>query len=210
MVTPVQGPSQTPASVPPRADALADGNLAGNRRNGSVPVRLGLDLTQMALDLTGIVDPTPISDGGDAIISVGRSIGSAVSGNWSEAGGHLGNGGLSALGIIPVLGDLAKAGKIGKWAQTVADATSAIARNPALRATLEPTLRQINDLIGRIPAGVLDKLPASARESIERMKTQLDEFSGGPPAVRTMSATPPPCAAKLSCCGASMLSPSTM
>ena len=156
---------------------------------GTDPVRLGLDLTQMTLDLTGIVDPTPVSDGGNALISVGRSIGSAVSGEWSEAGGHLANGGLSAVGIIPVLGDLAKAGKIGKWAQTIADATGAIARNPALRGTLEPALRQVRDLVNRIPQGMLDKLPAGARESLGRMKTQLDEFFGAATATFTRQIT---------------------
>ncbi len=139
---------------------------------------LAADLTQMALDLTGIVDPTPISDGGNALISLGRAIGSAVSGEGGEALGHLGNGVLSAAGILPVLGDAAKLGKIGKWAQTVADATHAVTRNPALRGALEPALRRIHDAVNALPASALEKLPAGARESLERMKTQLDDFFG--------------------------------
>lgn len=136
------------------------------------------DLAQMTLDLTGIVEPTPVSDGANTLISLGRSIGSAVTGNWGDAGGHLGNGALSAVGIVPYLGDLAKAGKIGKWAQTVADAISAVAHNPALRQTFEPALRGVADAVNKIPSSVMDKLPASARESIEGMKSQLDEFFG--------------------------------
>lgn len=137
------------------------------------------DLTQMALDIVGIIEPTPFADGSNALISLGRSIGSAVSGNWSEAGGHLVNGGLSAVGIFPYLGDAAKVAKIGKWAQTVADAVSMVARNPATRAALEGPLREIRDLVARIPQGAIDALPAGARESLERMKTQLDEFFAG-------------------------------
>ena len=53
-------PSAAPASAP---------------STGPDPVQLGLDLGQMALDLTGIVDPSPISDGANAIVSLGRSIG---------------------------------------------------------------------------------------------------------------------------------------
>lgn len=142
------------------------------------PVQLGLDLTQMALDITGIVEPTPFSDGANTLISAGRSIGSLFSGNWGDAGGHALNGVLSGAGMLPYLGDAAKLGKIGKWAQTVADSVSAVAHNPALRGTLEPALRKVKDAVDAIPQGALDKLPASARESIERMKTQLDDFFG--------------------------------
>jgi hypothetical protein len=132
----------------------------------------------MALDLGGIVDPSGIADGTNAAISGGRMVGSLLDGNFSEAGGHLVNGGISLLGIAAGIGDLAKVGKIGKWAETVSDATRAVVDNPALRPTLEPALREIRDLVNRIPQGALDAMPASARESIESMKVQLDEFFG--------------------------------
>ncbi len=145
---------------------------------GPDPVTLAADLTQMTLDLAGIVDPFGVADGANAVISLGRGIGSAFNGEWSEAGGHLLNGAISVAGLLPALGDLAKAGKIGKWAQTVADAVTMMNRSPELARTLEPSLREIKDLVDRIPQGALDALPASARESIERMKTQLDEVFG--------------------------------
>lgn len=145
---------------------------------GPDQTQLTLDLVQMALDLTGIVDPSPVSDGSNAVISLGRSLSSLFSGEWSAAGGHFVNGAISAVGIIPGLGDLAKAGKIGKWAQTVADAVSAMGRNPALARTLEPALREIQGLVNRIPQSAIDALPAGARESLDRMKRQLDELFG--------------------------------
>lgn len=154
-----RGPAPAPASGPSTATLVAD-------------------LGQMALDLVGIIDPTGIADGSNAVISLGRAIGAAVSGEGGDALGHLGNGLLSAAGIIPLLGDAAKAGKIGKWAQTVADAVAAAAHNPAARAALEPALREIRDAVSRIPGGALDALPASARGSLERMRGQLDEFFG--------------------------------
>lgn len=172
MMTPVER-GQFAAALDGANDNPAPGQQAPD------PVQLGLDLAQMALDITGIVDPTPVSDGGNAIVSVGRALGSLFSGDWSDAGGHALNAGISAIGIVPALGDLAKAGKIGKWAQTVADSVSAVAHNPALRQTLEPGLRAISDAVGRIPQGALDALPSGARESIESMKSQLDEFFTG-------------------------------
>lgn len=177
MMTPVER-GQFAAAVDAANDnpAPAPASPEASAGSGPDPVQLGLDLGQMALDITGIVDPTPISDGSNAVISVGRSIGSLFSGDFGEAGGHLLNAGISAVAIVPALGDVAKAGKIGKWAQTVADSVSAVAHNPAARAALEPALRTIKDAIGKIPQSALDALPSGARESIEGMKRQLDEF----------------------------------
>ena len=145
---------------------------------GPDPVQLGLDLTQMGIDIVGIFEPTPFADATNTLISIGRGASSIANGNWGEAGEHGLNGLLSVVGIIPYLGDTAKLGKIAKWAQTVADAVSAVAHNPALRSALEPGLRAVKDAVDGIPQSALDKLPQSARESIEGMKRQLDEFFG--------------------------------
>ena len=161
-----------------------DGDTAGAtppaaaNDTGPNPVELGLDLTQLALDITGIIEPTPFSDGGNTVISAGRAIGSLFSGDFGAAGGHAVNGVLSAAGMLPYLGDAAKAGKVGKWAQTVSDAVSAVATNPALRGALEPALRQVKNAVDAIPQGAIDALPSSARDAIGRMKGQLDEFFG--------------------------------
>lgn len=159
----------------------------GAADEGPDPVQLGLDLTQMALDITGLVDPTPISDGSNAVISIGRSIGSLFSGDFKEAGGHLINGAISAVAIVPVLGDAAKLGKVGKWAQTVSDAMTAVARNPAARAVLEDGMKAIKAAVDKIPQSAIDKLPASAREAIEGMKKNLDDFFA--PATRVDNGT---------------------
>lgn len=184
MMTPVQRGELAAALDVAANDNGAHSASQGATSPGPDPVQLGLDLTQMGLDIVGIFEPTPFADGSNALISVGRSIGSAFSGEWGDAGGHLLNAGLSTAGILPGLGDLAKAGKIGKWAQTVADSVSAIAHNPALRETLEPGLRTIADAVDKIPQSALDALPADAKASLESMKRQLDEFfsPSAPPA----------------------------
>jgi RHS repeat-associated protein len=55
------------------------------------------DAVQNSLDATGIVDPTPVSDGANAVISV-------VRGNYADAGWSL-------VAVVPVIGDLGKGGK---------------------------------------------------------------------------------------------------
>ena len=65
----------------------------------------GDDILVAGLDIVGIVDPTPISDGLAASIE-------AKNGNWGSAF-------LSGLGVIPLVGDLGKVGKIGKHVKTI-------------------------------------------------------------------------------------------
>ena len=59
----------------------------------------GIDWAHAALDIIGTLDPTPAADGINAIIY-------AIEGNWNNAA-------ISAVAMIPYLGDAAKAGKYG-------------------------------------------------------------------------------------------------
>lgn len=123
---------------------------------------LALDLTQIGLDVAGLFDPTPISDGANALISIGR-------GDWLGAG-------LSAISMVPYIGDAAKLGKLGKYAQTVANAVEAAARNPALRESLEPGIRAIGSALDKVP---LDKLPDSLRQQLTTLKELTQSFGQG-------------------------------
>lgn len=136
------------------------------------------DLTQMALDLTGIVDPTPVSDGTNLVISLGRGAGELFSGNWSKAGDHGLNAVLSGVGIVPYVGDVAKLGKLGKWAETVTKAVDAAINNSAARQALEPALKKLHDAIGTIPEAVWKKMPDEVRSKLEGIKSKLDELFG--------------------------------
>lgn len=60
------------------------------------------------LDIVGIVDPSGIADGLNAGLQ-------ANSGDWLGAG-------ISALGIIPYVGDVAKVGKVGKDVKIISNA----------------------------------------------------------------------------------------
>ena len=121
---------------------------------------LALDLAQIGLDIAGIFDPTPISDGANTLISLGR-------GDWLGAG-------LSAISMSPYVGDAAKLGKLGKYAQTVAKAIDAARANPALRQALAPGIQAIGDAIAKLP---LDKLPESARKQLTTLKELTSIFA---------------------------------
>ena len=120
-----------------------------------------LDVTQMGLDIVGIFDPTPISDGVNTVISLGR-------GDWFGAI-------TSAVGIIPFIGDAAKLGKLGKWAKTVSEAVDLAAKNPAFRKAIEPTLRKISEAVGSVG---INRLPDSVRGPLSAMKTKIDNLLG--------------------------------
>lgn len=132
------------------------------RANAAADAELALDLTQIGLDIAGLFDPTPISDGANALISLGR-------GDWLGAG-------LSAISIIPYIGDAAKLGKLGKYAQTVANAVEAAARNPALRQSLEPGIRAIGEALEKVP---LDKLPDGLRQQLTTLRELTQSFGQG-------------------------------
>lgn len=148
----------------------------GQRANGAVPAgltdahrELALDLTQIGLDVVGLFDPTPISDGANGVISLLR-------GDWLGAG-------LSAVSMIPYIGDAAKLGKLGKWGETVMKAVELAKTDSAFAQAVGPALKKISDAIGAAPQAVLDALPQSARDTLTNMKRQIDELSA--PAARS-------------------------
>lgn len=134
--------------------------------NAAKRQELILDLGQMALDVVGLVDPTPISDGANGVISLFR-------------GDFLGAG-LSAVSMIPYVGDAAKLGKLGKWAETVSKAADLAKVDSAFAAAAKPALEKLKDAIDALP---LDKLPDSARETLQTAGRKLDEALAARPRV---------------------------
>jgi hypothetical protein len=131
---------------------------------------LMLDLGQIGLDIVGLVDPTPVSDGLNGIVSLFR-------------GDFLGAG-ISAVSMIPYIGDAAKLGKLGKWSKTI-DRAIDIARaapNSAMSKALRPAIDKIADGLNAIPNSVLNKLPASAKNQILEMRAKANAFLNGPTA----------------------------
>ena len=153
-------PTVTTTSSPSSTVAAREGVDTAAQRQADLQKReLMLDLAQMVLDVIGIVDPTPISDGANGITSLLR--------------GDLFGAGVSALGMIPYLGDLAKVGKLGKYVQTMGRIVD-IARTDARFAdAVRPMLSRLRGALDSMP---LDSLPDAARRPLQELKTKVDEF----------------------------------
>jgi hypothetical protein len=129
-----------------------------------------LDITQMSLDIVGIFDQTGVSDAANGVISLGR-------GDWTGAA-------LSGLALVPVIGALAVAGKLGRWGDTIVRVVNRAATDPAFRAAVEPALRRIQS--GLDMAGdQIAKLSDSAKATVATIRAKLDELLG--PGARAFS-----------------------
>ena len=148
-------PAGTPAGTP-------DTDLTAQKAS------LALDLVQIGLSIAGIFEPTPFSDAADGLISLFR-------GDWLGAG-------ISAVSMVPYLGDAAKLGKLGKFAETVSKAVDLAKVDPAFAAAIRPALDNIASALRAVP---MDMLPASARETLQSMQRKIDELASA--ATRTVS-----------------------
>ena len=120
---------------------------------------LVLDLTQVGLSVVGIFDPTGVADGADAIISLGR--------------GDYWGAGISALGIIPYLGDLAKIGKLPKLLKIIENVVGMAKTDAKFAKVVEPLLKGLKNALDNLP---IHKLPDWAKKPIESLKNKIDEF----------------------------------
>lgn len=134
-----------------RAPGSAADIAKWRKRLDSLNKELALDLTAAAADVAGLVDPTPISDGISAAISLAR-------GDWLGAG-------LSIVSMIPGLGDaIAKpikgsklAAKIAKLEQEIRVVTAQLAKltgRPlaAVEAAAKASRKVVaNEVLGRLP-----------------------------------------------------------
>ena len=117
----------------PRSSAVARHADAQRMRE------LSIDLAQIALDVAGLVDPTPICDGLNAVIAVGR-------GNWVDAG-------LSVISIVPYVGDLAKAGKFPKYLKTLEKAIAIANESADAAKVLTPIVERVDKALALLPTG---------------------------------------------------------
>lgn len=120
---------------------------------------LVLDIAQFALDLVGIVDPTFFADGANGLISLAR-------GQWLDAA-------ISGVSMIPYIGDLAKVGKLPKYARSIAEAIKLAAKDEKLAAQLRPALAKLLEAVNRVPQ---DKLPRDAAAQIMTIKREIESY----------------------------------
>ncbi len=112
--------------------------------------------------MTGIIDPTPASDGTNAIISLSR-------GRWIDAV-------ISVVSIVPYVGDFAKLGKLPRYLKSIKKAIR-IARTDfhwsnALKRLFIP-LKKVIDQLYELGA---NKLPPHANKTLSQIKREIDHF----------------------------------
>lgn len=120
---------------------------------------IALDIVQFTLDLAGIIEPTPVSDGANALISLGRR-------EWLMAG-------ISVVSMIPYVGDLAKFGKLPKYARSISEAIRLAARDQRFAETLRPALRKLLQLLEKIPTSAL---PATVSQKLGQIQREIVAF----------------------------------
>ncbi|MBU3664031.1 MAG: hypothetical protein FGM41_12665, partial [Bacteroidetes bacterium] len=96
----------------------------------------GEEVLSAGLDIVGMFDPTGVADGLGATLA-------AKNGDWLSAG-------ISGLGIIPYVGDLAKAGKIGKDIKIIENAIEAVHGNSKLSQKTQHGYEIFNKKTGEI------------------------------------------------------------
>lgn len=109
---------------------------------------LALDLISFSLDLAGTVDPTPTCDATSAFLALSR-------GRWLDAA-------ISGVGILPYIGDLAKAGKLPRYLRSI-ERSIDMAERTGQAARLLPGIRQIEKALTWFPVGgnkILDQIRA--------------------------------------------------
>ena len=129
---------------------------------------LAIDLIQMAFDLAGFVDPTPISDAGGAVIALAR-------GQWLDAV-------ISGVSMIPYVGDLAKAGKLPKYLKTIEKVVDLARQSEKFAAALLPGIQKLRDVLHLIPNG--------ANKQIDRIKELVEQFLNARHARKAAAALP--------------------
>lgn len=160
---PTLPPSESPLEKFERAKKMLEGVEQFIKENPPTPAMLeqAVDDLQSALDMVGIIDPTPISDGVNAVISFGR--------------GHYGYAAISAVAaVLPYAGDLAKLGKLPKLLKSAERAVEFAKASPELAKKAESAIQQIRKQLDDVP---VKDLPKQTKEALENLKKQIDEVS---------------------------------
>jgi len=134
-----------------------------------------LDLTDLGLSVIGIFEPTPFSDLAGTGLALSR--------------GEYGGAAISALGMIPYLGDLAKLGKFPKLVKVMEAVVSMAKTDGKFAKLVEPLLKNLKKALDALP---IEKLPQKAQDAIKSIKNKIDEFfSAAKKLERTEPSLPP-------------------
>ncbi len=159
--------------------ANGDSGSPGNNSNSTDPSsreqqELMLDIAQFVLDIVGIFEPTPFADGSNALISLGRS-------DWWGAA-------MSAVSILPYVGDFAKLGKIPKYSRTINRAIELAKKDAKFADQIRPALQKLKGLLDDVPAGSLPDGLRQIRDDLGRFLRGAPRLTG--PVAKAMQTLP--------------------
>ena len=89
--------------------------------------------------------------------------------------GEYGGAAISALGMFPYLGDLAKLGKLPKFLKVIENVVNMAKTDAKFAKVVEPLIRGLKNALDKLPT---HKLPTWAKEAVEKLSTKIDEFFG--------------------------------
>ena len=158
--------ARTPSAVPGtvgRSDPHAAHPLgAADPQLDSLKSEVVWDVSQMILDFTGIFDPTPVSDGSSALISLAR-------GRWFDAV-------VSAVSLVPYVGDLAKTAKLPRYLESVRKAIKVASVDAKWGMNLRELFVKLKVTLDKVYDAGVDTLPVSAVKNLKQLKNEIDEF----------------------------------
>ena len=140
------------------------------------------DMGQLILDITGIFDPTPLSDGTNALVSLAR-------GRWTDAL-------ISTVSLIPYLGDISKLTKLPRYLDSIREAVYVARTDPRWAMNLRDLFTNLKKLLDKVFDSDADELPDKARKYLQQVRHEIDQFlhpgsAGIKPAGASAQATKP-------------------
>jgi hypothetical protein len=118
-----------------------------------------LDVGQFTLDMIGIVDPTPVADLTSGVVSLMR--------------GNVVGAVISAIAVVPFVGDIAKLGKAPRYVDTVEKAIRVARTDNTFAALLRPVLAKLLAAIEQIP---FNNVPPAVRAVLDRLRRSCVDF----------------------------------
>lgn len=117
-----------------------------------VPENLRWDIAQFGIDLIGIFDPTPISDGANTLISLCRGdfLGAAI----------------SAVSMLPA-GDLAKLLKLERYLGSLQSLVRMAKSDVFLRASIKPMMETFEKMLAKLPQD---------NAVVKKLRKEIDDF----------------------------------
>jgi RHS repeat-associated protein len=139
-------------------DVSADVSSLGIDFGGEYTLE-GEDVLSAGLDLVGIVDPTGIADGLNAALQAKN--------------GDVGGAVISAIGLVPYVGDVAKVGKVGKDIKVIENAIEAVKTGDNAKGVSKGTDYVVT------PKGETIKIPDGAKGPTNPEKGSGMVYQGG-------------------------------